>query len=119
MEYLILGFHFISNRSIIFIAIIFYISIANTINQNFSIDTDDEFRKDAFLFGEAQSRVVVSVDADNLDEFVEMISDSDVDFMNLGEVTNGEILMDGIAYGAVADYKNKYENAIADKMKIK
>ena len=83
----------------------------------FSIDTDEDFRRDAFLFGEAQSRIVVSVNAENLDEFVEMISDTDVDFMNLGEVTNGDILIDGNSYGDVVDYKSKYENAIADKMK--
>ncbi len=84
----------------------------------FSIDTDEDIRKDAFLFGEAQSRIVVSVNADNLDEFVEMISDNDVDFINLGEVTSGEILIDNVSYGSVSEYQQKYQNAIADKMKI-
>ncbi len=84
----------------------------------FSIDTDEDIRKDAFLFGEAQSRIVVSVNADNLDEFVEMISDNDVDFINLGEVTSGEILIDNFSYGNVSEYQQKYENAIGDKFKV-
>lgn len=84
----------------------------------FSIDTDDDFRKDAFLFGEAQSRIVVSVSPDNLDDFVGMISDTDLDFMNLGEVTDGEILIDGESLSNIKDYRDRYENAISDKMKI-
>ena len=86
-------------------------------NLGFSIDTDEDLRKDVFLFGEAQGRVVVSVSSENLDEFVEKISDSDVDFTNLGVVTDGEILIDGESYGSVAEYRNNYENAIAEKMK--
>jgi phosphoribosylformylglycinamidine synthase len=66
-------------------------------NFGFDISTDEDVRKDAFLFGESQSRVVVSVSAENLDAFVDFIAESDVEFTNLGEVTSGEIKIDGDA----------------------
>ncbi len=53
----------------------------------FKIDTDSDFRKDAFLFGEAQSRVVVSVKPENQEKLVELLSASGTDFTLLGEVT--------------------------------
>ncbi|HMT30961.1 MAG TPA: AIR synthase-related protein, partial [Bacteroidia bacterium] len=49
-------------------------------NMGFSIETDVEIRKDAFLFGEAQGRVVVTVSQDQVDEFIEQLASSDVEF---------------------------------------
>jgi hypothetical protein len=40
----------------------------------------------------------------------------DVDFMNLGEVTKGEIIIDENNYGSSSDYSTKYNNAISDLM---
>ncbi len=86
-------------------------------NKGFAIDCDDDIRRDAFLFGESQSRVVVSVSDDQLDGFVELLSETDVDFTNLGQVTNDEITIDSESYGSISVYKDLYENALADKMK--
>ena len=36
----------------------------------FDIETDSEIREDAFLFGESQSRIVVTVGEDSEDEFI-------------------------------------------------
>jgi phosphoribosylformylglycinamidine synthase len=81
-------------------------------NFGFDISTDEDIRKDAFLFGESQSRVVVSVNAENLDAFVDFIAESDVEFTNLGEVTAGEIKIDGDAFETVSHFKNIYDTAI-------
>ncbi len=83
-------------------------------NLGFKINTDEDYRKDAFLFGEAQGRVVVSVHPDKLDDFVELIADSDVDFYNLGEVEGNEIIIDDSNYGSVEEFKNAYDNAIGN-----
>jgi phosphoribosylformylglycinamidine synthase II len=80
----------------------------------FRIDTDEEFRKDAFLFGEAQSRVLVSVNPAKLDEFVEMVASSEVDFTNLGEVGGNAIVIDEEEYGSIEEYKSLYDNAISN-----
>ncbi len=85
-------------------------------NLGFSIDCDDEIRKDAFLFGESQSRVVVTVSSEQLDDFVEVLAADDVDFINLGEVTNGSIIIDGNNIGSIAEFKEPYDNALANKM---
>ena len=78
----------------------------------FRIETDEDLRKDAFLFGESQSRIVVSVHPEKLDAFVELVADSELDFINLGEVTSDQIMIDEINYGTVAEFKDVYENAI-------
>ncbi len=83
----------------------------------FDISSDEEFRMDAFLFGEAQSRVVVSVSPGNLDRFVDFLSETDVDFTNLGEVTTGKIIIDGELWMPVTEAGKVYDSAIADKMK--
>lgn len=77
----------------------------------FDISTDDDIRKDAFLFGEAQGRVVVSVDQDKMDAFVNFISDTEIDFTNLGEVTNGNLKIDGESFETISYFKNIYDTA--------
>ena len=83
----------------------------------FTIETDDDLRKDAFLFGESQSRIVVSVHPEKLDEFVELVADTDVDFTNLGVVSGTEIMIDATSYGSVEDFKTSFDNSIGEMMK--
>lgn len=73
----------------------------------FDITTDAEVRKDAFLFGEAQSRVVVSVSPEKQDDFVDFMLEEDTPFSALGHVTKGEIRIDDESYGFIDDYKEK------------
>lgn len=82
----------------------------------FDITTDDEIRKDAFLFGESQSRVVVSVAAEQMDEFLELLSASDVDFTNLGTVTDGTLRIDNESFGQIAEYALSYDTAIEHEL---
>ena len=87
-------------------------------NLGFNIDTDSDFRKDAFLFGEAQSRVVVSVKQENQEKLVELLSASGIDFTLLGEVTTeNNLIVDEENFGLVAELKNNYDNAIGNIMK--
>jgi phosphoribosylformylglycinamidine synthase len=85
-------------------------------NLGFSIETDPDARKDAFLFGESQSRIMVSVAPDQLDAFVELLADSEIDFMNLGEVKGSAVVVDGKEYGKLEDFRNLYENSIGNLM---
>jgi len=82
----------------------------------FSIETDFDCRADAFLFGEAQGRIVVSVHPDQLDEFVNVIAASDVEFSNLGMVTDGEISIDESDFGNISEAKDLYDNALGKLM---
>ena len=67
----------------------------------FDITSDAEIRKDAFLFGEAMGRIVVSVDPQKVDEFVDLMSSLKVPFFALGHVTKGEIRIDDESFGFI------------------
>ncbi|MET0242738.1 MAG: phosphoribosylformylglycinamidine synthase subunit PurL [Flavitalea sp.] len=80
-------------------------------NLGFTVKAADaEIRKDAYWFGEAQSRVVVTVSADKIAEFKTALGSHA--FEELGEVTDGTISVDGTAWGSITDWKNKYDTAI-------
>ena len=81
-------------------------------NLGFDIVTDSEIREDAFLFGEGQGRVVVTVTEDEEDEFLEHMIDSKVNLTLLGHVTKGKMVVDDDHYGFVNEAKDVYENAL-------
>ena len=72
----------------------------------------ENLRRDALLFGEAQSRVVVSVKAENTDDFLALVKNSGVAITELGAVTEGEMVIDGENWGAIGEWKSLYDTAI-------
>lgn len=78
----------------------------------FDITTDSEIREDAFLFGEGQGRVVVSVCPSREDEFVDFMMKQKVPFITLGHVTKGELRIDDLSYGFIKDYCQLYNQAV-------
>lgn len=82
----------------------------------FNIVTDTDLRKDAFLFGESQSRVIVSVKPEMADAFLDLVMESETDFTHLGEVTNGEVKIDNEYYFDIKDALAGYNNAIANAL---
>jgi phosphoribosylformylglycinamidine synthase subunit PurL len=82
-----------------------------TNNFGFTIDTDPSIRKDAVLFGESQSRVVITVNPD-IHALVEAEL-KDVPFTKIGYVNaNNEINIDGESWGFVNDWKEAYDSAL-------
>lgn len=79
-------------------------------NLGFDIKTTAGIRKDADLYGEGQSRVVVSVKPSDKSAFEAKLEGKK--FRMLGTVTNGEISIDGENWGAVEAWKNQYDTAI-------
>ena len=79
----------------------------------FDIVTDSEIREDAFLFGEGQGRVVVTVDENSEDEFIERMAESNVSFTLLGHVTKGKLMIDDEHFGFIQEAKALYDNALA------
>lgn len=78
----------------------------------FDITSDAAIRMDAYLFGESQSRVVVSVSPDNEQDFIDVMMLNGVEFDLLGHVTKGSIRIDDQDWGRVEDYREIYDNAI-------
>ncbi len=76
----------------------------------FSIITSGGIRKDASLFGEGQSRVVVSVALDKVKAFEAALKD--FPFEKIGVVTSGEIVVDGDFWGSIDWWSEKYDSAI-------
>lgn len=83
----------------------------------FDVTPDAEIRKDAFLFGEAQSRVVVSVSPSNEDHFIDYMIEQKVPFSALGHVTKSELRIDDNSYGFINDIKKLYDNALEKYLK--
>jgi phosphoribosylformylglycinamidine synthase len=75
---------------------------------------DAGIRKDAYWFGESQSRVVVSVAAGAVGAFKKVLGD--LPAAQLGVVTGGEFRVDGQDWGTVVEWKDRYDRAIEDHM---
>jgi phosphoribosylformylglycinamidine synthase subunit PurL len=82
----------------------------------FDIVTDSEVREDAFLFGEAQSRVVVGVSEGQEDEFIEFMMKQKTPYTLLGHVTKGKICVDDEQYCFVDDLRKIYDNALGEAL---
>jgi phosphoribosylformylglycinamidine synthase len=79
----------------------------------FDIVTDSEVREDAFLFGEGQGRVVVAVNEDQEDAFIEEMMGSGMSFTLLGHVTKGKMMVDDEHFGFIDGAKDIFDNALA------
>ena len=71
-------------------------------------------RRDAYWFGESQSRVVVSVKKEKAELFRKVMEGFPIEL--LGEVSESVIQVDGISWGIIRDWKNKYDTAIESEM---
>ncbi len=78
----------------------------------FEIETDEEIRKDAFLFGEAQGRVVVSIKPENQEALVELMATSETEFSFLGTVTSGNLEVDDTDFGSIKEASAVYDNVL-------
>ena len=81
-------------------------------NLGFQIVSDRNLRKDAFLFGESQSRVVVTVKTENELDFQKHLQDNSVNYQRFGEVTYGKIKIDGEDLGQINEWKNIHQNKL-------
>ena len=80
-------------------------------NLGFDIFTNHDFRQDAYLFGESQSRVVVTIDSNHRKEFERYLG-AKIDFTFLGEVTEGKIVIDDLEFGSIGSIKDDYLSSI-------
>lgn len=82
----------------------------------FDVLTDSEIREDAFLFGEAQGRAVVTVTSEQEEAFIEYMAQSKTPSTLLGHVTRGKMVIDDIPFGFIDDAKKIFNNALAEKL---
>ncbi|MFY7840986.1 MAG: AIR synthase related protein, partial [Lacibacter sp.] len=82
-------------------------------NRNLGFDVtagDATIRKDAYWFGEGQSRVVVSVKPEQVAALRNALGD--FPYAELGFVTAGASVVDAADWGSIAEWKEKYDTAI-------
>jgi phosphoribosylformylglycinamidine synthase len=82
----------------------------------FDIVSDSEVREDAFLFGESQGRVIVTLPEDKEEDFIEFMVSTGVNFTLLGHVTKGKFVVDEDHYGFCNEIKDIYENSLGKKL---
>lgn len=78
----------------------------------FDVTSPAEIREDAFLFGESQSRVVVSVSSEQETAFLDFMMDAGIHFSALGHVTKEELRIDDVSFGFIADYARDFEKSL-------
>ena len=81
-------------------------------NLGFEIFADKNLRKDAFLFGEGQGRVVVSLKKEMESEMISKLKVANVKFTKLGFVTGSEFKIDNETYLTVSDAHDLYDNSL-------
>jgi phosphoribosylformylglycinamidine synthase subunit PurL len=69
-------------------------------------------RKDAFWFGEAQSRVLVTVAENQIANFIRHIHKCGIAHAELGKVTSGEVIVDEDFWGTIDWWQEKYDTVI-------
>jgi phosphoribosylformylglycinamidine synthase subunit PurL len=75
---------------------------------------NESFRRDAYWFGESQSRVVVTVKKENLPDFMSLMKGMALE--KLGDVTGGEVFLDGDSWGSITEWKLIYDTVIENEM---
>ncbi len=99
---------------------LFITLVESGFNRGFGFDTIERamgIRKDAYWFGEAQGRVVVSTDKKNKHAIVDLLQSMNVPFSEIGIVTANEVIVDNENWGRINEWKDKYDNAISNLLK--
>ena len=88
--------------------------LESSMNSGLGVDiqTNRQERMDAYLFGESQSRIVVSVSENDVEAFEAHIKSDNVHFRKLGSVSGNRICINDDDFGSVESYKEIYDTAI-------
>ncbi len=82
----------------------------------FDVTADADVRLDAFLFGEAQGRIIVTLDPEFEGEFIEAMRKTVVPFTLMGHVTRGKMVIDDSHFGFIDDASDVYLNSLERKL---
>jgi phosphoribosylformylglycinamidine synthase II len=80
----------------------------------FEINSDKTIRKDAFLFGEAQGRIVISVRKEDEVRVVDELKKHDVKFSKLGFIRGKEMVVDGESFGSVKEARDLFDRSLEE-----
>jgi phosphoribosylformylglycinamidine synthase len=95
----------------------FFFELGFTITTRFDDLRERGIRPDAYLFGEAQSRILVSVKPDMLSAVEETLASYGQLYEMVGEVTDGAVWVDGEQWGFIGGWKDRYDTSIEKLLK--
>jgi phosphoribosylformylglycinamidine synthase subunit PurL len=81
-----------------------------------NIQSEKSIRKDAFLFGEAQGRAIITISQDKQAAFENELKQNGVAFSHIGTVQGNEITIDGASFGTISEFENLYLTSIENKL---
>jgi len=82
----------------------------------FEIETPKHIRMDSFLFGEGQSRILISVSQNQFEECLHHLKESNVEFLQIGKVEAEGFKINGVNFGNAYDYRSSYENSLNKRL---
>jgi phosphoribosylformylglycinamidine synthase len=86
-------------------------------NKGFDVNAvNSTIRTDAYWVGEAQSRVVVSCDANAITAIETLAAKFNIKSTIIGKVTEGDVLVNNENWGSISSWKNEYDTAIEKKL---
>lgn len=77
------------------------------------VSLPEGLRKDFYLFGESQGRVVVSYHADHEDSMVVAANNAGVPFFKLGETGGSQMVISGEVFGSLSTFKELYQSGVS------
>ena len=80
----------------------------------FEISKNNDLRTDAYLFGETQGRIVISIKAANKTAFETLMKEKGVKVDEIGKVTSSTISIAGNDFGSIGAYTLIYENKLGE-----
>lgn len=80
------------------------------------IHYDSPVRMDSFLFGESQSRIVVSIKPENLKKLHNISGQNSVPIEQIGIVEKSSIIVNEIDFGPVSEWKDLYNTLLGEKL---
>lgn len=82
----------------------------------FSIDLDNKFRKDAFLFGESQSRIVITVAQSDKDAVLAFLKKENQAACQIGSTSKATVHVGGEDWGPISHWSELFHTVIHKKM---
>jgi phosphoribosylformylglycinamidine synthase len=95
----------------------FFTELGFTITTRFESLQEKGIRPDAYLFGEAQGRVLISVNPEQLVAVEEALTSFGQPYEMIGEVTDGAVWVAGEQWGFIGGWKDRYDTAIENILK--
>ncbi|MDZ7671988.1 MAG: phosphoribosylformylglycinamidine synthase subunit PurL [Halanaerobiales bacterium] len=85
-------------------------------NIGIKVDIDTKLSNKALLFGESQSRIVVSIDENNVEKLKEIAQNNNVSINKLGITTKNKYVFNNLINLEIKELKNRWETAIEKKL---